>query len=310
MAESIARSSGGHATALIAASCRRLVELQAPVLADQDPEPLHQMRVALRRLRTGLRQFAPALVMPPGVSDRRIAKIGRRLGLARDLDVLQAHLRLQLLPQLPEEEVQALRPVLKQLRRERRLAREQLVDGLRSGGYLKLLAELQAWLRAPRFTPLGQEPLAGWQVEWALPMLAGLFSHPGWFVDDPSGDLESLHDLRKRCKGARYALANLRPLLGDHGEAWLDRFRQVQDLLGELHDLQVLQRAIDDQLPGRLTESLPQLDGLLQQRTRGHWAQWRQQAAQLQQPDQRRRLLLELLEDSRPALMKQGGIES
>ncbi|MFM7315095.1 MAG: CHAD domain-containing protein, partial [Cyanobium sp.] len=43
---------GGHARTLIAERLARLVGLQAEVLADRDPEPLHQMRVSFRRLRS------------------------------------------------------------------------------------------------------------------------------------------------------------------------------------------------------------------------------------------------------------------
>ena len=54
---------GEHARDLIAARLARLVSLQADVLADHDPEPLHQMRVSFRRLRSSLEQFGPALVL-------------------------------------------------------------------------------------------------------------------------------------------------------------------------------------------------------------------------------------------------------
>lgn len=281
---------------------RRLVELQGPVLEDSgDPEPLHRMRVAMRRLRTVLRQFGPALVLPPGVGDGRIAKAARRLGMARDLDVLRARLDEELIPQLPEEEARALRPVLRQLRRERRLAGEQLTDTLTSGAYLKLLERLQGWLKQPAFTPLGTEPVAAWQVEWQAPLLSALAVHPGWFVQETGADPESVHDLRKQCKNARYCLENLQPLNGEAGAAWVCRFQGLQDLLGELNDLDVLRGAIDDQLPGRLTDSLPRLHDLLASRSALCWSRWREQARELQSPHCRRQLLTDLLGTAPPA---------
>ena len=57
-----ALSSGAYALDLIQRQVRRLGKLQGEVLADRDPEPLHQLRVSLRRLRTALSQFGPALV--------------------------------------------------------------------------------------------------------------------------------------------------------------------------------------------------------------------------------------------------------
>jgi CHAD domain-containing protein len=253
------------------------------------------MRVTMRRLRTCLRQFAPALQLPSSVTERRIAKVGRRLGMARDLDVLRDRLQSDLLPQLSEAEGKALRPVLKQLRRERALAYEQLVGVLRSGNYLEMLSRLQRWQKEPRFTPLGEQPLQEWLVEWQAPLLTILFSHPGWFVTELEGDLESVHDLRKQCKSARYLLENLSSFTGRRCREWARRFKGVQELLGELNDLQVLQKAIDDQLPGRLRDNLPRLHGLLQDRARHCWSQWRLEAETLQHPSSRHLLLLDVL---------------
>lgn len=291
-------SGGAHAVSLIQQLSRKLIQLQPAVLADRDPEPLHQMRVSMRRLRTCLRQFAPALQLPASVSDRRIARVARRLGMARDLDVLRDRLQTLLIPRLPEPEAHALRPVLKQMRRERSQAYEELVKALQGGSYLELLARLQRWLRSPRLTALGQEPLADWLLEWQAPLLVSLFTHPGWFVCDLEGDLESVHDLRKQCKTARYALENLAPFTGMRCRSWARRFRRFQDLLGELNDLQVLQKAIDDQLPGRLAEGLPQLHDLLQENARGCWRQWRCEAEALQGRCQRHRLLEALLSEA------------
>lgn len=289
-------SNGEWARQRLEQHVRRLVELQGPVLEDGgDPEPLHRMRVAMRRLRTVLRQFGPALVLPGGVGDARIAKAARRLGMARDLDVLRARLDQELIPQLPEEEARALKPVLRQLRRERSLAGEQLADTLTSGGYLKLLERLQGWLKQPVFTALGAEPVAAWRVEWQAPLLSALAVHPGWFVAEAGADPESVHDLRKQCKNARYCLENLQPLNGEAGDGWVRRFQGLQDLLGELNDLEVLRRAIDDQLPGRLEDSLPQLHDLLASRSARCWSRWREQALELQRPHCRHGLLADLL---------------
>ena len=87
-------TSGAFAQELIHRQIRRLGKLQAEVLADRDPEPLHQLRVSLRRLRTALLQFGPALELPESVSERRIAAVARRTSLCRDLDVLQLRLRM------------------------------------------------------------------------------------------------------------------------------------------------------------------------------------------------------------------------
>ncbi|MFM7265401.1 MAG: CHAD domain-containing protein, partial [Cyanobium sp.] len=76
-------SNGAHARALIEGHGRRLEQLQRELRQDADPEVLHQLRVSLRRLRTVLSQFGPALVLPHGISTARIAALARRTGEAR-----------------------------------------------------------------------------------------------------------------------------------------------------------------------------------------------------------------------------------
>lgn len=292
-------SNGVYAQGLLQKQAIRLVQLQAPVAAGEGTEPLHQMRVAMRRLLTTLMQFGPALQLPSAVSDQRLAKWVRRLGMARDLDVLRERLEEGFVPQLPEVEAKALRPVLKQLRRERQLAYGHVVEVLQSRSYLEGLAHLQRWLKDPAFTALGQEPIEDWLVEWQGPFLAGLFLHPGWQVSNASGEEEALHELRRQIKQARYRLDNLAPLHGDSTVRWIGRFKLGQELLGEFNDLQVLRRAIEDQLPGRLEDDLPQLDWLLEQHQRHCWDQWRDLVEQLLPWWQRRRLRQALLAGSR-----------
>lgn len=65
-------------------SFHRVTKVEAAVLQDQDPEPLHQIRVGMRRLRTVLQVFEPAIALPKGVSDKRIRTIAQTLGSVRD----------------------------------------------------------------------------------------------------------------------------------------------------------------------------------------------------------------------------------
>ena len=288
-------SNGRFARDLVQRQVVKLVQLQTPVAEGKGTEPLHQMRVTMRRLRTTVVQFESALQLPPAINDQRLAKWLRRLGLARDLDVLRERLEDGFLPQLPEAEVRALRPVLKQLRRERQLAYGHVVEVLQSRSYLEGLAQLQRWLKQPEFTRLGEQPIREWVLEWQGPCLASLFLHPGWQVSSAEGEVEVLHELRRQIKQARYRLENLSALEGAQTACWIGRFKQAQELLGEFNDLQVLQRAINDQVPGPLDEVFPQLEWLLVQHQRHCWEQWRELAGDLLPPSQRQRLWRALL---------------
>ncbi|MEY4297175.1 MAG: hypothetical protein RLZZ423_354 [Cyanobacteriota bacterium] len=277
---------GEHARALIAARVSRLVGLQAEVLADRDPEPLHQMRVSFRRLRSTLEQFAPALVLPDAADPERIARIGRRLGLSRDLDVLRQRLDQQLLPLLTDRERHQLKPLFKQLRRERRLAFEELTDALQGRRYLKLLAQLQAWLKAPRFTAMGEESLAAWRPELLQAVLAGLTTLPGWWAAGPyNPDTTSdLHRLRRRIKRARYGLSNLEPLDPMAFTPWIARLRRLQELLGDLNDLQLIEAALHRQLDGPADQLVPGLCSVLAEQRGQCWLLWSEQAEALHRP--------------------------
>ncbi|MEI6358799.1 MAG: CHAD domain-containing protein [Synechococcus sp. ELA619] len=274
-------SAGAYATGLLGEHLKAIVSLQSAVLKDQDSEPLHQLRVRFRRLGTLLLQFGPALQLPDRVTEQNLAKTGRRLGLVRDLDVLTGHLQHQLGLSQPAEELSRMKPVLKTLVRSRKLAFAEMVEELRSRRYLRLLAKLQAWLRQPTWTALGEEDARDWLVEWKTPVLAGLLSQPGWRAGDPDRDRACLHDLRKKIKRARYGLANLKELAGDSLGVWLERFKAQQDILGGLNDLQVLEQAIEEQLVGDLTQALPQLSLRLKQQKRLHWQQWQGQASSM-----------------------------
>ena len=179
-------SNGAHGHALLQAHCKRMVALQGPVLRDSDAEPLHQLRVTMRKLRASLAQFGPCLELPEAVNDRRLARTVQRLGVARDLDVLRDRLDGVLLPQLPQPEQQRLKPVRRQLARERRLAGEQLASVLKSSRHLELIAQLQAWLKQPSYTALGEEPLLQWIAEWTVPASTDLMLHPGWWLELPA----------------------------------------------------------------------------------------------------------------------------
>jgi CHAD domain-containing protein len=293
-------SNGSFARDLLHKHVSKLVQLQTPVSEGKGTEPLHQMRVTMRRLRTTLLQFEPALHLPPAINDQRLAKWVRRLGLARDLDVLRERLEDGFLPQLPEVEVKALRPVLKQLRRERQLAYGHVVEVLQSRSYLEGLAQLQAWLKQPEFSRLGEQPIREWLLEWQGPFLASLFLHPGWQVASAAGEVEVLHELRRQIKQARYRLENLSALEEGQTAAWIGHFKQGQELLGEFNDLQVLQRAISDQVPGRLEQELPQLEWLLVQHQRHCWEQWRELVMDVLPIRRRRRLWQALSSRSMP----------
>ncbi|MEB3167938.1 MAG: CHAD domain-containing protein [Synechococcaceae cyanobacterium] len=286
-------SSGRFAQALIQHQVRRVGQLQAEVLADLDPEPLHQMRVSLRRLRTAIGQFAPALELPNCVRISRIAAVARCTSLCRDLDVMKLHLGEKIMPRLPKGASLALTPVIRQIEQERERAFETVIESLHSSPYLKLLTSLDKWQKRPRFTALGELPLTDWLYEWQEPFTAGLFLHPGWMCNDP--DADAVHELRKRIKGARYSLEALDNWISPELKGWIKKLRQAQDHLVELRDLQILSGIIIKYADAKKSQSRRQLMEEIQAGQCQHWLQWRQLADQPRQNSSRQALRSELL---------------
>jgi CHAD domain-containing protein len=290
---------GDHAHGLIALHCRQLVQLQSPVLDNQEREPLRQMDDQLRRLHATLQQFQPALELPEGISVKRIAKNQRRLAIARDLDRLRERLDAAFLPQAPEREVRRLKPVLRQLKRERQLAQDHLGEALRSAGHLEQLALLQSWLREPRYTALGGEPLELWLREWKGDP-APLLLHPGWWVSELQEEPASLRDLEARIADHGDRLNNLPLAVGTAGRRWRQQLQRGRDLLAELNDLEVLAKAIDEQLRDGIERTVPRLEWLLEQHRLQCWRLWRELATSLlAAPQRQRRQLLQLAEEKR-----------
>jgi len=278
-----ARCLGTYALGLIQVQVKRLGKLQPKVLANEDPESLHQLRVSLRRLRTILHQFMPALALPESVDTDRIAAVARRTSLTRDLDVLGERLERQLLPLLPADERQGMEAGMKRLGRQRNQAFDLLVDALRSPNYLKLLARLHRWQDSPRFTRLGDQAIDYWLYELHAPFTGILFLHRGWQADDYRA--EELHSLRKLIKNARYALENLQPWLDSKIQDGIAQLRNAQGILGDLHDLGVLELILaDHKMPLKL-KKMPILRAEIKRQQRQCWLDWQQQVAVLQSRD-------------------------
>ncbi|MBL1211587.1 CHAD domain-containing protein, partial [Geminocystis sp. GBBB08] len=72
----------------IAKQVKKIVIYEKKTLTQEDPENLHQLRVAMRRLRSIVSVFNSALKIPSIINDKNIANIARVLGQQRDLNIL------------------------------------------------------------------------------------------------------------------------------------------------------------------------------------------------------------------------------
>ncbi|HEY7179218.1 MAG TPA: CYTH and CHAD domain-containing protein [Gaiella sp.] len=205
-----------------------------------DPESLHQLRVATRRLRAFLRAGRPLLDVR-WADDLRseLGWLGAALGPVRDLDVLIDHLRVEAAA-LEAPDDAAAKTILATLGRERVGARRRLLRALESERYLLLLDRLES-AGAPPLAESHQDGSVAdiWRREHGK--LRKAVARLGERPED-----DELHEVRIKVKRARYAAE-----LSELG-AYVRRAKSLQDVLGEHQDSVVAEARLR-----RLAESRP-----------------------------------------------------
>ncbi|MCU1459232.1 MAG: hypothetical protein JWL73_3324 [Actinomycetia bacterium] len=220
----------------IAASVERLVEHDAPTRIGEDPEGVHQMRVAARRLRSDLRTFR-SLLEPSWNDPLRddLQWLGAELGAVRDAEVLAGRL-LDLAATLPEPESGAAGQLIDGLLQQGDRARADLRAALRSDRYLELLDRLVAAAQEPPFA-------AGSEADEPAAEVVGTLVRAPWrhlhravdeLGEDPAD--QALHEVRKRAKRARYAAEAVAPVIGKPARKFADAVAEVQTVLGDHMD--------------------------------------------------------------------------
>jgi len=138
------------------ASAKRVVGVRAEevfahsagVLDMDDIEPLHDMRVATRRLRAALEVYAPCF---PAKRHRkalkRVKKLADALGERRDRDVAIEFLT-RFADEAPEADRAAIAALVERLRREQRQANEELAPFLAAKRLKKLRRRLRKLVKA------------------------------------------------------------------------------------------------------------------------------------------------------------------
>lgn len=297
---------GEFATAIVAEQYHSLIKQEPKVLADTDPEHLHQMRVSSRRLRTALQVFERVLALPKLATAKNIAALARRLGALRDLDVQLADLQERYRPNLPPSEQAQLDEVIRALKRQRRIAFANTEDALTRSHYRNLKAAFDTWLAHPRYTALAQLPLETVVPDLLNPLLAELLLHPGWLVQPEQAsetEIETMHDLRKVCKHVRYQTEFFAGCYGAAFREWTAEIKTIQANLGAVQDSQVLQELLAEHLPR--SAKLPQFQAAMQQAQRAALADWETTRQRYLEPTFRnhlRQLLLHIDQDAKRML--------
>jgi len=226
-----------------------------------DAEDLHQLRVAVRRLRALLRTARPILDEARSEPLREeLAWLGALLGPVRDLDVLVEHL-VEDAEQLDAADARAFRPALALLAGARADAREEMLAALRTDRYLVLVGRVAAAADAPPATDAETGVVDLARAEFRRLRKAAAR------VDDGSPD-DELHRLRVLGKRARYAAELAEVAAGKPASRFIRAAKAFQDVIGEHQDAVVTETRLRDLLAERRSPRLAFVVGRMVERQR------------------------------------------
>jgi triphosphatase len=237
--EAILRHCLGHLTA------------NQPLVLDEEgnAEALHQMRVALRRLRSALSMFRPLLPPPEKAGFVTEAKwLADTLGEARDRDVFVDETLAPVQHAFPDDP--AFDALAADALASRRAAHEAAREAIRSPRYTHFVLRLGAWVED-----------RGWRHQQLSERNAALFGPVGELAsqllekrhrqaqkrgrDFAELDADRRHELRIAVKKLRYAADFFRSLYGAKDtRKYLKRLTDLQGALGRINDFVTARRLL------------------------------------------------------------------
>ena len=205
-------------------------------------DSVHKMRVAARRLRSGLRVFRPLLDRAWADELRdELAWLARGMGDLRELEVLLDRLsdRLKDLSDDERPEDQGA-SVLAHVRRKKTQARRRATRLLAADRYLDLHESLVTAAAAPPTTPAADQPAGTVLPPLVAKAWKRLDRRVGAVLADeaaPGGAPDAeWHAARIAAKRARYAAEAVAPVLGKDAAALAEQLERVTDILGAHQD--------------------------------------------------------------------------
>ena len=228
-----------HSALSVALLRQRLVSLLKAMPAAQagDESSVHQARVASRRLRQalpllGVRADAHALDR----ADRRVRRITRALGPVRELDVTLLLLgELEKKSAAPARAIARVRAAVTEERQQRRREMLAAIKPSKLNKLRKRLVQVAAPEKRHDVSKGNALAEANAQAAARAAQLKAAIEHAGGIYL-----ADRLHRVRVAAKKLRYALEIQRELIRSRSTAHLNKLKTQQDLLGRMHDLEIL----------------------------------------------------------------------
>ncbi|PJF26230.1 MAG: hypothetical protein CUN53_08750 [Phototrophicales bacterium] len=239
-----------------------------------DIEDVHDMRVAIRRMRSALRLLGD-YYKPKAIRayNRKLRRVARALGAVRDLDVMIEAFANYATPTEGDMPPAAER-VIAAMDKERDLARMELNHALDRGEYRRFVNDFSQFLTTEGAgARLHNDDLTPSQVRHVLPTL--IYTHIGAVrafdavIDDAieQNDQVTLHNLRIEFKRLRYAVSMFEDVLGAPADGFINELKKIQDHLGELQDSYIAVQRLSDFLDEVDEEAAAYLQAYIDQLT-------------------------------------------
>ncbi|HEX3269797.1 MAG TPA: CHAD domain-containing protein [Ktedonobacterales bacterium] len=224
------------ASSTVAAALRKYHKREHEARAGDDPEGVHDVRVAVRRLRSALALLESA----PGFDAddlkrwrKRLKGLAAALGAVRDLDVQLE--RLSAYRETHPELRDGLQPIWDEMTHERDKARGEMLDALDDDKIRDTLKTLHGFATEQPEEDSDDETIlvrhfAGGAV-WRR--YEDVLRHE---CQLPTESAPVLHEIRIACKRQRYALEMFAHAFGSHADPLIALLVTVQDCLGAHQD--------------------------------------------------------------------------
>jgi CHAD domain-containing protein len=206
-----------------------------------EQDAVHQLRVAMRRLRTALKAYRNVLDRDAtSAVSAELKWAGRAVSAARDTEILREGILGELAAFPAEVEADHARAFLAaHFGRAAGEGRAQALEALDSGRYAALLGALERLVSEPPLTRrAGNQARIELSpaIERVNSRLAAAVSKLDAVEEDAERDA-ALHEVRKKAKQARYAADAAQPAFGGKLKRWRNAVKAVQTTLGDYHDL-------------------------------------------------------------------------
>ncbi len=234
-------AAGNSIQVVLGARLEKMCALRDQALNWDDPEGVHDMRVASRRLRSALSDFKPCL-RKGSLPLARLKAFADHLGAVRDEDVILAALAALCSAQADQKVAQGIEAIAEEHRHRRTQARATLERTLKPSAIDEFRDDFRKRLRtATNLSNSTGEKDASQTLTFSQ-LGAGIvgarlkqLSAAGNAVYRPL-QTKKLHKLRILAKRLRYAVELFAPCWGSEFKKSAAEIARFQTSLGELHD--------------------------------------------------------------------------